>query len=205
MFALRLRDGSLLLHSPTTIDDAHDAQLDALGAPSLLFAPTAVHHLSLERYRQRYPNAVAVAGRHALAGLVARKHEGVQDIEQHTDKLPDGMRVHCAEGTRWGETWLSLRDDDGSATLVVCDAFFHVGRPTTGAMGFALRTLGIREALCVGRTFKWAAVKDRAAYCAWATRVLREVRPTTLLVSHCEPVRDTALTDTLVSLVDAMR
>jgi hypothetical protein len=205
MWLVPLRDGSLLIHSPTYDSDATYDTVDTHGVPRLLFAPTGPHHLSLERFRERYKDAQAVAGPHAIAPLKARKHDGIKDLREYAALLPEGAEFLVVPGTRWGETWLSLPQPNGETALLVCDAFINYPQPLSGAMGALCYLMGIKQELCITRPFRWVAIRDRAAYCDWAQATLARLRPTTLLLSHGEPVSQPDLPERLAALLAAIR
>ena len=77
-------------------------------------------------------------------------------------------------------------------TLLVSDAFIHVLRPVKGVAGFFMRRLGILPGLCIGNTFRWLAVRDRALR-RWATDVLSREQPRRLAVSWRRRSRATTL------------
>jgi hypothetical protein len=200
MVLVSLSDGGVLVHSPTWIDDATFARVEAFGQPRILFAPNHFHHLSLARYRQRWPAARVVAGSVAIPRLQRLGHDTVQHVATVTELLPKGSRwLECA-GTRAGETILSLPGDDGPI-WIACDAFFNVARPVTGAAGIVLRTLRATPGLAIGDTFKWVAVRDRTAYRSWMLQALERERPTELWMSHGERMATLALPGILSDLV----
>jgi hypothetical protein len=138
MVLVPLADRRLLVHSPTWIgDDTFDRVADH-GDPAILFAPNHYHHLSMARFRARWPKAAAVASETALPRLRAKGHEGLMPIEAVANLLPAGARWLPCAGTRAGEAFLSI-DDGGARTWIVSDAFFNVERPVTGVTGLALR------------------------------------------------------------------
>jgi hypothetical protein len=203
MFAIPLPDGGALIHSPTWLgDDRTFARIEAVGTPRVLFAPNHFHHLSLARFRARYPQALAVATRTAMARLNAKGHRGLSELAAAAPLLPPGAHFLSCEGLRSGEAWLSLVGDRGQRTLLVGDAFFHVGRPVTGFAGFFLRRLGTLPGLRIGDTFRWLAVRDRAAYRRWVRDVLSREAPRRLAVSHGEILEADNLVDRLVTLAD---
>jgi len=205
MATMSLRDGGTLIYSPTWLgDESTFAQVEALGTPRVLLAPNHFHHLSLGRFRARYPDALAVAAKSALPRLEAKGHRGLRDVTEVQGLLPTGSRVLCPEGLRSGESWLSLADERGQRTLLVGDAFFNVVQPVKGASGFALRhLLGTLPGLRIGDTFRWLAVRHRAVYRRWATDVLAREQPRRLAVSHGEILESDDLGARLVSLVEA--
>ena len=57
MTVVRLASGDLWLHSPTKPDEILLADIDALGPVTHLVSPNAIHHVSLDPWSKRYPNA----------------------------------------------------------------------------------------------------------------------------------------------------
>ncbi|MBI2388832.1 MAG: hypothetical protein HYV09_04365 [Deltaproteobacteria bacterium] len=182
MIVARLDDGALVF-SPTWVGDATAQVVERLGAPRVLVSPNHFHHLSLPRYRARWPEATAIASDGARPRLLAKGHQGVRALDEVS--LPGHVRLLPARGTKTGETWLAVDD-----TLVVCDSFFHIAEPVSGVMGVALRALRTAPGLQLGRTFEWLAVADRATYRAWALETLARERPKVIAFSHGAPLRD---------------
>lgn len=200
MFTLTLPDGGLLVHSPTWLGEGTFEAVEKLGTPRILFAPNHFHHMSLPRYRKRWPEAAAVASRGALPRLGKKGHDGLQDLDEVAPRLPEGVRFLVCEGTKNGEAWLRV-PGEGGPTLVVCDGFFHMNRPVRGAMGVILRALKTAPGLCIGQTFPWLALRDKAAYARWALATLERERPRRILCSHGEPLSEAGLPDRLSALV----
>ena len=57
MTVFRLKDGSLLIHSPVPLDRATQAELDGLGPVRFVVAPNRYHHLFVAEYARIYPQA----------------------------------------------------------------------------------------------------------------------------------------------------
>jgi len=189
-YVLVLPSGGTLLHAPVWIDETTADTIEAMGPPEVLFAPNHFHHLSLSRYRARFPRAQIVASDRATPRLVGQRHlaragHGVGPLSGVV--LPSGAALHPLEGTKNGETLLSVPLGGGARGLVVCDALFHVNRPTTGLTGVILRATDTAPGLTIGKTFLWLGVADRAAFAASLRRVLAETRPTKLFFSHGDP------------------
>jgi len=201
MILVRLEDGGVLVHSPTWIGDDTFERVLAVGEPRVLFAPNYFHHLSLARFRERWPEARVVAGRAAVPRLRRLGYTYVEPVDDQVP-LPAGGRLLECEGTKAGETLVSLPGPRGR-TWIVCDAFFHVTRPVTGAMGLALRATKATPGLAIGQTFLWLALKDRRRYRQWATETIEHERPTALWLSHGDTVEGDDLPERLVGLVRA--
>jgi protein-S-isoprenylcysteine O-methyltransferase Ste14 len=204
MVLVMLPGGRLLVYNPTSLGTGDDvfARLDALGEVTVLVAPNNVHHLSLARFRARYPKALAVASATALPRLAGRGHAGLAELEAATLLLPDGARWLRCEGTKSGEAWLSLPSPEGP-TWIVCDAFFNVTRPVTGVTGAVLRALHVTPGLRISRTYIWLALRDARAYRDWTLAVLAQERPRSLVVCHGEPAASADLEGELAALVRA--
>jgi hypothetical protein len=203
MMLVPLPAGGVLVHSPTWIDDATLATVESVGEPRILFAPNHFHHLSLRRFHERWPEAHVVAGGVAIPRLRKLGYEYVADVGTVTRLLPEGARWLECEGTRAGETMLSLADGpDGGRTWIVCDAFFNVERRVTGPAGVVLRALATTPGLAIGQTFNWVALRDRGAYRSWVLAALERERPTELWVSHGNRVARSDLGTVLAELVE---
>lgn len=185
MHLVELGDGSLLVHSPTWIDEATVEKVTSLGTPRLLFAPNHYHHRSLGRYVARFSSATSVASRQAIPRLVAQTSLAIQPLDEVP--LPAGMRWLVPDGTKNGEAWLAVDEDDGT-TWIVCDAFFNEERPLVGVEGAFLRLLKIAPGLCVGATFTLLCLSDKPRYRAWVQDALERERPRRILFSHGSPL-----------------
>lgn len=200
MHLVRLPSGGLLVHSPLWLGEDTFERVERVGRPEILFAPNHFHHLSLRRFRERYPEAVAVASPEAIPRLTKQGHAPLQSIDTVAERLPPKAHWLMPEGTKAGEAFLSLDAPSGRSWLV-CDAFFNVERPVIGLTGFALRRLGVIPGLRVSRTFGLLALRDAGVYRRWILEALARERPTTLWVSHGRPASAPDLADRLAQLI----
>ena len=192
---LRLPSGGLFVYSPTWLGPDTFARVEQHGTPEVLFAPNHFHHLALERYRDRWPRAVACASRGALPRLEKQGHRGLRDAAEAP--LPDGMRLLVSEGTRSGETIASVQGQ-----WIVCDAFVNFTRPITGLPGVAMRLIRIASGLSISEIFKRIVVKDRAAYKRWLFEQLARDQPKTVHFSHGAPLTGDDVAARLRAVVD---
>jgi hypothetical protein len=197
MTLVALPGGGLLVYSPTWDGPGTFEAVEALGEPRLLVAPSHWHHLSLQRFRDRWPRAVAAASRAALPRLVGKGHRGLVELESTAAMLPPGARWLFGEGLKNGEAWLALPE---GPTWIVCDAFFNVERPVTGLTGVFLRWARVTPGLSIGQTFHWVGIRRLGVYREWLLAALARERPTRLLVAHGEPAVGEGLADRLVEL-----
>src|SRR5215470_1175311 len=57
MTVIRLKNGTLFLHSPVTLDEPTRTEIDALGPVGFVIAPNRFHHLFVADYIRAYPTA----------------------------------------------------------------------------------------------------------------------------------------------------
>jgi hypothetical protein len=190
MHVVSLGGGDLLVHSPAWINDETLAEVRALGTPRILFAPNHFHHLDLQRYRELFPEAVAVASAGALPRLRARGHEGLRSTDDV--ELPSGMRWLVPDGTKSGEAWLSI-DGDGGPTWLVCDAFFNAPS-LRGFEGVMLRMSKAGAGLSIGVTYTALCIRDKSRYREDVLEALAREQPRRVLFSHGDPLETDAAT-----------
>jgi len=202
MLVVRLPERGALVYSPTWLGEDTFARVDAIGEPRVLVAPNHFHHLSLARFHERYPSAKVVCGTTALPRLRAKGYDYVAPVSEAADLLPSGAAFLECEGTRAGETFLSLPSTNGDSgrTWLACDAFFNVERPVTGITGVGLRALKTTPGLSIGQTFRWLALKEERAYAAWLVAAIAREKPTRLYLSHGEPIASPELPARLAAL-----
>lgn len=198
--AQRLSDGSSLVISPIakTVEGAA-ASLESVGAPGWVLAPNHFHHAGVGEVLARWPNASVIATsvaapRLAKHGLVTARPEAL------SERLPAGVRLLEPPGLKSGECWLSVESERGLA-WVVCDAFFNVTVPLSGAMGVMLRATGTAPGLRIGSTFRWLAFADPKAYRSWLEAELAERPPSVLVPAHGDVIEDDDLGARLLELV----
>ena len=175
-------------------------QIEALGRPRVLVAPNHFHHMSLPRYRERYPDAWAVAAPGALARLGRKGHAGLRPCADVQPLLPAGTHFLLPEGLKNGEAWLSF-DDAGVRTWLVGDAFFNVIRPVTGVFGVAVRLLDVSPGLKLGRTFRWVGIRDTEAYRSFVREAAERERPAKLAFCHGDPLPAADIGERLVEMI----
>lgn len=187
MLVADLPDRGLLLYSPTWLGAGTFEAVDALGEVRVLVAPNHFHHLSLRRFRERYPKAIVVTSDGALPRLAKQGHTELHPLAAADPLLPPGARFIQPPGLRNGEAWLSL-PGDGGPTWLVCDAWFNVTRKLTGLMNVFARVMRIGPGLQVGRTFRLLAVSDRPTFLTFTRAELDQDRPAILVPSHGDPI-----------------
>ena len=168
MTIVKLSGGRLAIYSAIALDESEMAKLEALGQPSYLIVPSAIHRLDVKAWCERYPELVVLApkgSREKVNEVVAVDASGA-DLED--------PRVHLltVSGTDDNEFAMIVETGTGK-TLVVNDLIFNLPR-VPGLAGLGLRLLGFGPgAPSMPKLVMMKLIKDRAAVAAqlesWAT------------------------------------
>jgi hypothetical protein len=134
MTVVRLRDGSLFLHSPVRLDSATRQGLDRLGPVRALVAPNRFHHFFIREYVAAYPGARA----YAAPGLGRKRRDLVFHAELG-DQAPAEWRGEIEQHVFRGAPWVSevVFYHPATRTLILTDLAFNVpAGKTAGARVF---------------------------------------------------------------------
>jgi len=117
MTVVRLRDGSLLVHSPIALTPSLKAEVALLGPVRHIVAPSQAHHLYAGEWQDAYPDALL----HAAVGLAMRRKDLAIDRELRGDAPADwdsDLDTTFLDGTLLNETVFFHRP---SRSLIVAD------------------------------------------------------------------------------------
>ncbi|HET6305301.1 MAG TPA: DUF4336 domain-containing protein [Myxococcota bacterium] len=122
MTVLRLADGSLLLHSPVSLDAALRRELDARGPVRFAVAPNRVHHLHAGEVASVYPEA-----RLWIAPGLERKRPDLVFEGVLGDEAPAPWRGQVDQVFFRGRPYENevVFHHRASRTLILCDLAFH--------------------------------------------------------------------------------
>jgi hypothetical protein len=189
---LRLADGSLLLYSPVTLDDAQAAAINALGTVKHIVAPNLYPHLYLKAAHARWPSATV----HAPPGLAAKRADVMIGNELTSGAL-DGVDVEVIGGApKINEVVLFHR---ASGAMLVADFLFNVTEPANARTRFVLALMGTGgKQLKMSRIWRFLG-KDRPALRASIDRVL------TWPIASVVPVHGEAMTITPTELAPKLK
>jgi len=136
MTIARLADGRLVIYSAIALDRDAISRLEALGTPSFLIVPSAVHRLDVAAWKKRYPSLVVVAppgARDKVAEVVA---VDCSEVDFHDPRV----ELSVVAGTAGQEFSLMVQTETGK-TLVVNDLIFNLP-VLKGASGMMMKLLG---------------------------------------------------------------
>jgi hypothetical protein len=168
MVLVRLRDGSLVVHSAVALDEATMKEVEALGPLAFLLVPGIGHRLDAPAFKARYPSMTVMCP----AG--ARKNvEEVLPVDR-TDIAFDDPDVtwRPIDGTAGREGALSVRSAQGTS-LVLNDTMMNM--PHIGGFGGLIgRVIGFTGPIKLPPITRFLLVKDRAALRADFERLAAE-------------------------------
>lgn len=172
----RMEEGGLWIHSAIACDDATMAQIEALGAPTVLVVPNGFHRLDAGVWKARYPAIQVVCPEESR-----EKVEQVVKVDS-LDVEVLGVNVHAPRGVKHTEHVYELDVGAGHA-LVVCDALFNVPH-LPGLGGAVLRLVGSSGAFGMTRIGRFMMLKDAGAYRGWLEEMAAHPDLAMITVAH---------------------
>ena len=137
MTVIRLADGSLLLHSPVSLDPGLCAALDALGRVRFAVAPNRMHHLYAGEVVRAYPQARLWVG-----PGVQEKRPDLEAAGVLGDEAPPEWRGQLDQTFFRGRPYENevVFLHRASRTLILCDLAFYFGSQLPLATRLVART-----------------------------------------------------------------
>ncbi len=122
MTVMRLADGSLLLHSPVSLDPGLRRELDALGRVRFAVAPNRVHHLYAGKVAADYPEVQLF-----VAPGLERKRPDLAFADVLGDEAPAPWRGQVDQCFFRGRPYENevVFQHRASRTLILCDLAFN--------------------------------------------------------------------------------
>lgn len=183
MTVVRLRDGSLWVHSPISPTRDLIDELQKLGTVRYVVAPNKSHHLFFLAFLNAYPAAQGFIA----AGLELKRPDlsGFPHIP-HEAPWPSEIQGFFIEGLPILNETVWFHTDTG--TLVITDLLFCFSTANRGIAAWVSQLLGVRGTLGMSRTMK-LAVKDKQAL-ARSVRPLLALPVQTVMVAHDQIINE---------------
>jgi hypothetical protein len=178
MTMVRLEDGGCAIWSAMPLREEEMREVEALGIPRFLIVPNAHHRLDVRAWKSRYPDALVLAPR----GAVAAVNEAVAVEGDEQDLRDPDARLRLVPGTGESEFAFEVRRGDG-LTLIVNDVIAHVAHPEGLGAKLMARLMGFGVTRpAVPRIVRRVLVRDAgvlaAQFRAWAADgTLRRIIP----------------------------
>jgi hypothetical protein len=185
MTVVRLSGGRLAIYSAIALDETEMKKLEALGRPSYLIVPSAIHRLDIKAFCDRYPELVVLAPR----GSRAKVGEIVSVDASYGDLEDPNVELVTVAGTDDNEFAMVVQTETGK-TLVVNDLIFNLPR-VPGLAGLGLRLLGFAPgAPSMPALVMKKLVHDRSAVRAQLEAWAKVDDLERVLVSHGAPIEN---------------
>lgn len=162
MVVIRLKNGSLLVHSPTRCHAATRSALKELGELAHVVAPNRMHDLFLEDYAEAYP-----AARFWIPPGTEKYFRALRNKEELGDEnaqapWADELEFVFAEGVpRLNECIFYHR---ASRSVVFADLFFKIDREHPAFIRLAARLGGFYGKLGMPHDIRWFLLRNKSAF-----------------------------------------
>jgi hypothetical protein len=199
MTAVRLTDGSLLLHNAVPLDEPTWGQLTALGPIRTLLLPSAFHCLDAHAVAAR-------TGARVVCPAASRASiEEVVGVHGDFTTLPADptIQLEPLAGVSNGEGVLVV-SSAGRLSYVIGDCVLNV-KSVPGFWGLVWKLVGFTGGPRAGPVWLKRAVTDRAALRAHLTRLADRPGVVRLIPSHGEVVSGVAVARVLRQVVAGIR
>ena len=149
--AVRLRDESLLLTSPTSdMSDSAHAKLKQIGLPRFLLVSNHYHTLGVDEFVSRYPSVRVLCSEVAKQRLTHKLQNLLRHLETAPEYLPSELRKLEPAGTKTGGVWVELQKDKAWA---VADAFFNLLQDPRGLINLPARLMQVTPDFSLAKRF----------------------------------------------------
>jgi hypothetical protein len=191
-YLIALRDGELAVVSPpSSSDDAHFAQTDAIGKVVALVANNSGHDLGQRPWQAQYPDAVSYAPEVTVPQITKAKKDlrPLQSLLALQSKLPANVRFVDVAGTKSGMTLFTVdAGKDGRALFV--DEILSNSPGLIGPLPFKIlfRLTGSGPGLARNKIWSTVFAKDKKAVAQTVLSEIERFQPTVVLPAHGNPI-----------------
>lgn len=157
MTVVRLRDGSLWVHSPIVPTHELIEELQNVGTVRYVVAPNKTHHLFFLAFLNAHPSAQGF-----IAAGLGSKRPDLSRFPHASHEAPWGPEIEgfFVEGLPSLNETVWFHSDTG--TLILTDLLFCFSEATRGVTGLVAKLLGVHGKLGMSRTMK-LSTKDKQA------------------------------------------
>ena len=158
MTIVRLRDGGLWIHSPVPINAKLQESIDALGPVRALVAPSRLHHMFVQPWKDAYPQAKIYAAK----GLAKKRPDLSIDAVIEDTPLWEEFHQKRIRGMPAVQEVLFLHRD--SQTLITTDFLFYMP-DASGFTNFYAWLNGFKQRVSTPFIFR-SVIKDKTDFVA---------------------------------------
>ncbi len=198
--AFELADGSFAVYSPGKALAGGFTH----GSVSALIAGNSFHHMGLDAWSQKHPDALRYATPTAMPRLARQGRRNLNDVMALSSRLKPGARVLCVPHLGTGDAIVSIPCAAG-VVWISCDLIFNITAPVSHPVALLwVRLMDEYPGLKIPRVLLPVAPrKERKLLVEWLTAELERDRPTLLLPAHGAPAASPNLWRDLIELARA--
>lgn len=196
MTAIKLSDGSVVIHNAVCLRDEEQRRLEAWGPIRYVIVPNGWHRLDGPAYAERYPEAKVLCP-DAARGRVSKAVR----VDGNFDRLPSdpALSVETLAGSRSQEAVFIARAG-GRTTLVFNDTVMNLGK-LPGFVGWVYDVLGSTGSPKVTPLMRMVSVSDRSALRAHLERLVTLPGVAQVVPGHGSVIRGAELRAGLDAIV----
>ncbi|MDH5547481.1 MAG: DUF4336 domain-containing protein [Gammaproteobacteria bacterium] len=158
MTVVKLSDGSLWIHSPIPCTDALAQQVNDIGRPAYIVAPSKMHNLNTGSWKKRYPDAKVFQ---AEGAKIKWDYEKIVINENALSPWRGDIKQHFLRGMPMVNEWVFFHVP--SRTLIVADMLFNFQDPLDNWTRLLTRMYGVYGRVSASRLFR-KMIRDRHAF-----------------------------------------
>ncbi len=183
--AVGIPGGVLVASPPCRAAESVIRAMDEFGGVRALVATNAFHHLGLQAWKARYPDAAIFAPAQSIARLAAKTGlSGIRPLAEAGALLGERVSLTDMPHYKTGETLVRIRAADGLAWYVT-DVILNLAElPAHSVVGLVFRFSGSAPGLRLNRIAPLFMVKDRKALWGWITAEAERDCPRWLIPAH---------------------
>lgn len=180
MTVVVLPSGRLAIHSAIRMEQADMAALERLGPVGAIIVPNTLHKADAPWYAGRYPDAIVLAPRKAVARLARRMRIDGTLEDDWPAELAAALDRLALGGVRVPEAAFCHR---ATRTLILTDLVFNLGVQFAGLSRLLLKLDDAYGRFGPARLFRWVVLRDKAALLA-SLRELEQWDYDRIVMSH---------------------
>lgn len=177
MTVIRLDSGGLFIHSPVKMNEKLLAELDKLGEPQFIVAPSIMHNLNADTLLESFPKARGYYSEGAKL-----PHVDKLNCLNTLDEFPWRNEVVSVfvKGMPKVNEWVFLHEKSG--TLVVCDLFFNMVEPLNSWTRLFAKLYGVYGRTTVTRLYQMM-INDKALFSS-SMKEIMSLDFKSIIISH---------------------
>jgi hypothetical protein len=182
MTVVQLSGRRLAIYSAIALEEADMLAIEALGEPTYLIVPSALHRMDAKVWKARYPNLIVLAPKGALHKVSKVVHVDATEVDFGDPKV----RLETIPGTADREFSMTVETSTGK-TLIINDLVFNL-RQSGGFVGWIMHHLGVgADRPRIAKPVAMKLIEDKQAVRTqletWAKDDLERI-----LVAHGAPI-----------------